>query len=243
MMRIWKIRNIDDHKAARLAREASLPAVLARILVGRGISGADEARIFLEPRLSDLHDPLLMHDMDRATERLLAARKRNEKILLFGDYDVDGVTATSLLWQCLRLAGGSVDYYIPDRLEEGYGLNCDALRRLHEQDPDRLVVSVDCGIASVEEAVPILKQRPPDWKKFALLLDVNQGMMQALGVVTASLAEAVRRLRDDPGILGAKVSGAGGGDCVIGLGDLQGPTPGLRVLDVRAAPEGLQWHE
>lgn len=108
----------------------------------------------------------------------------------------------------------------------------------------RLFESVfDVMDASVEEAVPILKQRPPDWKKFALLLDVNQGMMQALGVVTASLAEAVRRLRDDPGILGAKVSGAGGGDCVIGLGDLQGPTPGLRVLDVRAAPEGLQWHE
>ena len=109
--------------------------------------------------------------------------------------------------------------------------------------PDLFESVWDVMDASVEEAELSLKQSPPDWERFGLLLDVNQGMMEALGVITPSLAEAVYRLRDDAGILGAKVSGAGLGDCVIGLGNLQARSSGLQILDVRAAEQGLQWHE
>ncbi len=83
---------------------------------------------------------------------MLQALADKRRITIYGDYDVDGVTGTSILWHCLKLAGGRVDYYIPSRLEEGYGLNLDAVRQLHEDDPDRLLLTVDCGIASVEEA-------------------------------------------------------------------------------------------
>src|SRR5262249_24175607 len=80
------------------------------------------------------------------------ALRNDRRITIYGDYDVDGVTATSLLWHCLKIAGGTVDYYVPHRLDEGYGLNCEALAKLHERDPATLVVSVDCGICSVREA-------------------------------------------------------------------------------------------
>ena len=82
----------------------------------------------------------------------MSAVRDGRRVTIYGDYDVDGITSTSLLWHCLQLAGGKVDYYIPSRLEEGYGLNCAALQQLFEEDPQRLVVSVDCGIASVNEA-------------------------------------------------------------------------------------------
>ncbi len=100
----------------------------------------------------DLHEPDLMPNLSEAADRIVSAIGSKRRITIYGDYDVDGVTATSLLWHCLRVAGATVDYYIPHRLEEGYGLNCDALRQLHEEDPQRLVVTVDCGICSVNEA-------------------------------------------------------------------------------------------
>jgi single-stranded-DNA-specific exonuclease len=112
---------------------------------------ADPTR-FLDAKLTELHDPELLPGVSAAADRIVAAVQDKRKITIYGDYDVDGVTATSLLWHCLRLVGGKVDYYIPSRLEEGYGLNCEALRRFHEDDPAMLVVTVDCGIASVREA-------------------------------------------------------------------------------------------
>jgi single-stranded-DNA-specific exonuclease len=102
--------------------------------------------------LSELHDPELLPGVPDAADRLVSAIQARRRITIYGDYDVDGVTATSLLWHCLKLAGAEVDYYVPHRLEEGYGLNCDAIRKLHAEDPRRLLVSVDCGIASIAEA-------------------------------------------------------------------------------------------
>src|SRR5262249_13070860 len=107
---------------------------------------------FLAKKLTQLHDPERLPGVSAAADRIVSALKSQRRITVYGDYDVDGVTAVSLLWHCLKLAGGQVDYYIPCRMEEGYGLNCEALRQLHAEDPSRLVVSVDCGITSCEEA-------------------------------------------------------------------------------------------
>ena len=82
----------------------------------------------------------------------MAAIRKGRKITIYGDYDVDGMTATSILWHCLKLENANVEYYIPSRLEEGYGLNPDAIKQLHKDDPNQLVITVDCGITAVEEA-------------------------------------------------------------------------------------------
>lgn len=135
-----------------LAAGLKVSPVLAQVLAARGYDSAERAGAFLDARLNELHDPELLPGVSAAADRIVAAVQSGRRIMIYGDYDVDGVTATSLLWHCLRLVGGKVEYYIPSRLEEGYGLNCDALRRFHEDDPRTLVITVDCGIASTREA-------------------------------------------------------------------------------------------
>ncbi|BDF66189.1 single-stranded-DNA-specific exonuclease RecJ [Oscillospiraceae bacterium] len=131
-------------------RRAGIPALCAKVLAARGWGDGEEARRFLleEP---PLHDPLSMADMDRAAGRLRRALERGEVIAVYGDYDVDGITATCLLTDFLRAEGGTVLPYIPNRLEEGYGLNRGAVEKLAEQGAG-VVVTVDCGITAVEEA-------------------------------------------------------------------------------------------
>ncbi|WP_437203625.1 single-stranded-DNA-specific exonuclease RecJ [Planctomicrobium sp. SH664] len=126
--------------------------LLAQVLISRGIDCPLRGQEFLSARLADLHSPELLPGIPEAADRIVSALRSNRRITIYGDYDVDGVTATSLLWHCLKLAGGQVDYYIPSRLEEGYGLNLEAIRTLHAEDPHRLVVTVDCGICSLAEA-------------------------------------------------------------------------------------------
>ena len=145
----WKIRNVDNDTAARLARDASLPEPIARILVNRGITNAKGARAFLNPSLSDLHDPLLMHDMDKAIERLRLARERREKVLLFGDYDVDGVTATAAMGKILESLGLPYAACHPDRLNEGYGFNSRGVKRAIDQGCS-LIFTLDCGTEAIE---------------------------------------------------------------------------------------------
>lgn len=152
MARNWRFLPHDVSLVGRLVRELDVSALTAQVLVARGYSDGDAARHFLDPKLLDLHDPNLLPGIEQAAERVLAALADKRRITIYGDYDVDGVTGTSILWHCLRLAGGTVDYYIPSRLDEGYGLNPEAIRKLHEEDPSRLLLTVDCGIASVEEA-------------------------------------------------------------------------------------------
>jgi single-stranded-DNA-specific exonuclease len=152
MPRIWHYLPHDQAQIRHLAQSLNVSSVLARILAARGLASADQARSFLEPRLNDLHDPELLPGVSDVADRVVAAVRAGRKIVIYGDYDVDGVTATTLLWHCLKLAEARVDYYLPDRVCEGYGLNCEALRRLHADDPNTLVISVDCGITSLREA-------------------------------------------------------------------------------------------
>ena len=129
---------------------AGIPALLAAILAARGITQPDQARRLLTPGAEPVLDPMLLRDMDRAAARVRRALETGEHLAVYGDYDVDGITSTCLLTDCLRCMGGHVTPYIPDRLEEGYGLNLEAIHTLADQGVT-LIVTVDCGITAVEE--------------------------------------------------------------------------------------------
>ena len=151
--RKWSFHPHDEAAIARLSGQLKVTPLMAQVLIARGFTTPEDARLHLEPKLSNLHDPMLLPGVPEAAQRIVEALKEKRRITIYGDYDVDGVTSTSLLWHCLKLSGANVDYYIPCRMEEGYGLNEAAIRELHEEDPGRLLISVDCGIASVKEAV------------------------------------------------------------------------------------------
>jgi single-stranded-DNA-specific exonuclease len=139
----------DDPVVERFAHELRVPPILARLLMHRGITDARTAAAFLEPRFRDLHSPALLHNIDPAAARIANAARSGEKITLYGDYDVDGITGTAMLWHTLRAAGANVEYYIPHRVEEGYGLNTEAVENLANAGT-KLLVTVDCGCSAVE---------------------------------------------------------------------------------------------
>ena len=128
----------------------NVPRIIAQILINRGVQTFDEARYFLKPTLDDLHDPFMMQDMDAAIDRIVQAIDQSESIMVFGDYDVDGTTATTLIYLVLRTLTDRVSYYIPDRLKEGYGLS-DQGMEVAKQRGVTLIISVDCGITANRE--------------------------------------------------------------------------------------------
>ncbi|MBM3284432.1 MAG: single-stranded-DNA-specific exonuclease RecJ [Candidatus Aminicenantes bacterium] len=144
---IWQLVPPGE-QAERLAREMGIPVPIARILENRGIRHPEEATDFLHGSLGDLPEPSLMKDMDRAVKRIHEAIGRREKILIFGDYDADGVLSVVMLLTALRSLGAEVDYYIPDRLREGYGIKEEHMRTVLERKAS-LVISVDCGIKAI----------------------------------------------------------------------------------------------
>lgn len=151
----WTLRPLPSSTdvVAHVRRSLNdLPEALARALVLRGIDTFDRARLFFRPSMSSLHDPFLMMDMDAASDRLVRALKDGDKILVYGDYDVDGTTATALLVSALRELGGNVEYFIPDRFKHGYGL-CDAGIDHAADVGARVVLAVDCGVTAVKEAL------------------------------------------------------------------------------------------
>ena len=146
--KIWDI--CQDFSETFPGKELGISPLLARILCNRGISDLDVARQFLSPALSDLPNPFLMQDMDRAVARIIQAIQHHEPIAIFGDYDVDGTTATALLYLFLKSLGTNVGFVIPHRLKEGYGLNIEALKKLHQQNI-KLLITADCGVSNQEE--------------------------------------------------------------------------------------------
>jgi single-stranded-DNA-specific exonuclease len=151
MPKRWRIHPHDGDHIARLQQSAGVTAVVAQLLICRGIRDAGAAREFLEPKLSDLRDPNLLPDCHRAAEKLHEAIKAKRPITVYGDYDVDGMTGTAILLKCLRLLGAEANYYVPSRMDEGYGMNHDAVRSLAQRGT-QVLVTVDCGITSVAEA-------------------------------------------------------------------------------------------
>jgi len=148
MNRQWRITPHDAPVVEQLIRTSGLAPVVAQLLVSRGVYSSEDASAFLDTKLANLRDPQELPGIPRATELLLAAIESGTPITIYGDYDADGMTSAAILVNGLRLLKADVGYYVPNRLEEGYGLNEDAIRTLAKRGK-KLIVSVDCGIASV----------------------------------------------------------------------------------------------
>ncbi len=149
----WKIRNIEDSYAVQsLADSLNISEVLAKLLVIRNVKNFTQAKNFFRPALDSLHDPFLMHGMEEATSRVIQALTENQLICIYGDYDVDGTCSTALLYLFLKELDANVEYYIPKRLTDGYGLSCSAIDIVKNRGTS-LLISVDCGITAVEETV------------------------------------------------------------------------------------------
>ena len=150
MNKKWQIYETDENKVRKLQEKFKLNNLLATILVNRGIDDEEKIRQFLEPTRQDFYNPYLMKDMEIAVERIIKAIKNQEKVIIYGDYDVDGITSTTVLKKFLKDLGLEVSYYIPNRLNEGYGLNKTAIEKIVNEGYS-LMITVDCGISGIEE--------------------------------------------------------------------------------------------
>jgi single-stranded-DNA-specific exonuclease len=155
--------------AGQLASQLKISPLLAQCLLNRGFSEPSAIQQFLQPRLKNLADPFLLPNMDAAIGRLLRAREQNESLVIFGDYDVDGVTSTALLLEVLRPLGWRVDFYLPNRMDEGYGLSADGVENCLKKFPTTLLLAVDCGSTAVE-TIASLRSRGVD----TIVLDHHQ---------------------------------------------------------------------
>jgi single-stranded-DNA-specific exonuclease len=151
MAKRWRIHSHDPDRIARLARTAGVPGVVAQLLICRGVIEPTAARSFLDPKLTALREPDALPGCRQAAERIHQAVAAKQRIVVYGDYDVDGMTATAILYLCLKLLGAEVSYYVPHRIDEGYGLHADAVRSWGNGRAG-LMITVDCGIGGVEEA-------------------------------------------------------------------------------------------
>jgi len=147
----WTLaEKVDPHNAREIAADLGIPNIIAQILVNRGISEKEDIKRFFYPKQEHLSDPRKLPGMDKAVNRILEGLARREKMIIFGDYDVDGITATALLYLVLSRFGADVTWYLPDRVEEGYGLSRQGIDEAIESGIT-LLISVDCGITGVEE--------------------------------------------------------------------------------------------
>lgn len=149
MNKKWQIYETDEVKIEEISQQYNINKLLASILINREIEKKD-IEVFLNPTRQNFHDPFLMPDMKIAVERIIKAISNQEKIIIYGDYDVDGITSITVLKSFLEDRGIKVDQYIPNRLEEGYGLNKPAIDEIAKNNYD-LMITVDCGISGIEE--------------------------------------------------------------------------------------------
>ena len=148
--KIWNVQRPNIRISAKIAAKLGVSSLISQLLTIRGIEDEGEAEKFLYPNLDMMYSPFLMHDMERAVKRIKKAIEDGERIWIYGDYDVDGTTATALLLGVFKHLGVDVNYYIPNRFDEGYGLNTDAITKLSARGCN-LMISVDCGVSSVAE--------------------------------------------------------------------------------------------
>ena len=146
----WLLKEFDKARVLEISKTFKISPLTSIILYNRGIREDEAIRKFLSKDLGVMYDPFLMRDMDKAVERIYAAKDAGEKITIYGDYDVDGITAIAILYKHLKELGISVDYYVPDRMQEGYGVNRDALDKI-KSNGSSLIITVDTGITAVEE--------------------------------------------------------------------------------------------
>lgn len=216
--RKWIVKQpADPEVVSRLSAELGIDPVLSTLLAERGIETFSQARSFFRPNLADLHDPFLMKDMDKAVERLRKAVSSGEKILVYGDYDVDGTTAVALVYSFLRRLTAKVDFYIPDRYDEGYGVSRKGLDWAAENG-FTLIITLDCGIKAIEK-VAYAKSRGMD----VIICDHH--------LPEAGLPEAVA-------VLDPKRE-----DCNYPFDDLCGCGVGFKLVQAYAQVEGIPFEE
>jgi single-stranded-DNA-specific exonuclease len=184
----WSLAPPQPLLAGQLAVRLKIPSLLAQCLLNRGLSDPEAIEKFLHPRLKDLADPFRLPDMAGAVERLLRAREKKETLVIFGDYDVDGVTSTALLIEVLRALGWKVDFYLPNRMDEGYGLSVEGVENCLKKFPVNLLLAVDCGSTAVE-TIRNLRARGVD----VIVLDhhqVSEPVPEAVALVNPQLESA-----------------------------------------------------
>lgn len=150
MKKTWEYYETNKELVKQITQKHNISELLAQILINRNIIKDDEISIFLEPKRNNFHNPFLMPDMEKATERIIRAINSHEKTIIYGDYDVDGITSITVLKKFLNERGLNVDYYIPNRLDEGYGLNKEAIEEIAKKGYT-LMITVDCGISGINE--------------------------------------------------------------------------------------------
>jgi len=150
MKKTWKIYKTNEDKIGEMIKELNISPLLAAILVNRDITDLEKIKVFLDPTRNDFYDPFLLQDMDKAVERILRAIDNKEKIMIYGDYDADGITSVSVLKKFLEELKIETHTHIPNRLEDGYGLNKDAIIEIAKEG-FKLIITVDCGISGIEE--------------------------------------------------------------------------------------------
>lgn len=150
MYKKWKYQENDEKVVLDIAKKNNISQLLATVLVNRGITNQRDIEIFLNPTRKDFHDPYLIKDMNIAVDRIIKAINNKEKTIIYGDYDVDGITSITVLKKFLKERGLDVEYYIPNRLNEGYGLNKSAINEISKKGYT-LIITVDCGISALEE--------------------------------------------------------------------------------------------
>ena len=212
--RAWRLRPADEQIALAISQRFDIPEIMGRVMAGRGV-GLDEAGDFLEPSfLKLMPDPSTLKDMDKAAERIASAIRKNELVAILGDYDVDGATSAALLFRFIHAAGGRAMTYIPDRLEEGYGPNPEALLGLREKGAG-LIVTVDCGATAFESLevaanagidVVVIDHHDcePRLPRAVAVVDPNRvdedgaySMLAAVGVVFLAVVAINRILRNE----------------------------------------------
>ena len=150
MNKKWEVCKIEEEIVNKICKENNLSTLLGSILVSKQVDSEEKIRLFLNPTREDFHDPFLMPDMEEAVQRILNAIKEQHKTIIYGDYDVDGITSVTVLKKYLEERGLEVGTYIPNRLNEGYGLNKEAVKKIADQGYT-LIITVDCGISCIEE--------------------------------------------------------------------------------------------
>ena len=150
MIKKWQIYEANEEEIEQISKENKINKLLATILSNRGINTKEKIELFLKPKRNDFHNPYEMPDMEKAVDRIIKAKENNEKIIIYGDYDVDGITSITVLKSFLKDIGIDAAHYIPNRLNEGYGLNIPAVEKI-AQEGYKLMITVDCGITCIDE--------------------------------------------------------------------------------------------
>ena len=149
--KIWKQKSAPEQALVdMLTQELNAPEIIAKMLVQRGVDSSEKVKKFFNPRIGDMHDPFLMKDMDKAVERIHTAQQQKEGVLIFGDYDVDGTTSVALAYSFFKDKFDKIDYYIPDRYKEGYGISNDGIDYAKANGLS-LIIALDCGIRSIDK--------------------------------------------------------------------------------------------